>query len=398
MRLECASSECFGVIVWGDVFHPARVFISAKTLSLPLRALRKTGREWANFTTMKHSLSVFLLLLPVFFGKSVWAQSVDIQSVPIQVAGQVGQTDTALEGAGRGNPGDWGGLKGLDSSAALPTYWNPRVVPDAPHTMRPYAGKVEPRIGGWFLPENDRLRLDIGTSVELQTVLAGGRTDTPKDTRRRAPNDRAGSSYAFDFGADFFTWTQLRSVGRFKFPVEAVDYYFGLYGSYQPIANAPVPLNVRLRVAHISAHLVDGDPGLLGNPDTAITYSREFVDVAAGHYLYNHRSSFGWYGGALWAFSCIPDSLGRITPYAGVEYSRNVVQAFPLTLRFGYEFRLNGELEPIGENQVRAGVKFADLYDSGIILEGIYYSGRSPYGQFFNRRESYFSFGFSIEH
>ena len=264
---------------------------------------------------------------------------------------------------------------------------------EASSVVHPYAGQVEPRVGNWFRTDEEKLRLDIGTSINLLKVhkhepYYSGDFGFPAPKRY----------YKLDFGVDFFTWTQLRSAGRFKFPVEAVDYYFGVYGAYQPLEDAVIPLDVRFRLAHISAHLVDGNPGLVANPDTAITYSREFVDLLAGRYIYNSKSSCGWYVGGTWLFSTIPSDISRITPYAGVEYSKTFWEDFPLTLRLGYEFRLNTELETIGENQVRAGLKFASLYKSGVVLEALYYAGRSQFGQFFDRREKHFSIGFLVEH
>ena len=283
------------------------------------------------------------------------------------------------------------GQKELHHSESRGGYWNARVDPDAPHTVYPYAGKVEPRIGNWFQAGDDDLRLDIGTAVELITFE--GRAQSNPGVFAHGDG-----KYAFDGGVEFFTWTKLRAAGRFKFPVEAVDYYFGVYGSYRPIAFAAFPLSVRLRVAHISAHLVDGDPGLKADPDTAITYSREFADLLLGRYIYHDEGGFGWYLGGTWLFSTIPSSIGRVNPYAGFDYFRRLWEDFPLTLQLGYEFRLNTELETIGENQVRVGLKFADVYDNGVTLEGHYYAGRSPFGQFFDQREEHFSIGFLVDH
>ena len=255
---------------------------------------------------------------------------------------------------------------------------------NAPAAWFPYAGKIEPRVGNWFQAGEDDLRLDIGTSIELYNSSDAPLSHPVKDE--------------VSAGVEFFTWTQLRAAGRFKFPVEAVDYHFGVFASYHPIDFAPFPLDVRLRVAHISAHLVDGDPGINANPDTAITFSREFVDLLVGANDYGKEVSYGWYVGGVWLFSTIPSSIGRVNPYVGLEYSRVIWEDMPLTLRLGYEFRLNTELATIGENHARVGLKFADLYDNGVVLEAIYYAGRSPFGQFFDRREEHFSIGFLVEH
>src|SRR5205823_6124554 len=81
----------------------------------------------------------------------------------------------------------------------------------------PYAGKIEARIGGSREFPGDKLRLDIGASFDMLTLYE--------------PVEQAHHYYyhtQLTLGADFFTWTRLRSTGNFKFPVEAVDYYFGV--------------------------------------------------------------------------------------------------------------------------------------------------------------------------
>ncbi len=260
------------------------------------------------------------------------------------------------------------------------------------HVVRmPYAGKYEARIGGSRESANDKLRLDIGASVDLLTKNVDG-SDGDRD-------DAAVGRYSF--GADFFTWTRLRSAGGFKFPVEAVDYYFGVNGQYESLNG--FPFEARLRVAHISAHIVDGDPSFADTATTYITYSREFVDLTllAPHEIVRigRGAEVRPYVGAQWLFHTIPDTLGRVTPYAGFD-----VRVMPFTtnaigFKLGYEARLNTELEPIGEHLFRLGVQLGDLFNEerGVSVETSYYSGRSAYGQHFWKRESFWSLGFAVD-
>lgn len=260
-------------------------------------------------------------------------------------------------------------------------------IPGSVLVPGPYAGKYEARIGGWRESENDKLRLDIGGSVDIVRYGERGKTGD-----------------VFSAGADFFTWTRLRAAGGFKFPVEAVDYYFGINGAWRSESYTGIPFNLRVRLAHISAHLVDGDPSFTSPQQQYITYSREFLDVMMNIHGIEMISPVGDanialrpYAGAQWLFHTIPDTLGVVTPYAGLDLSWQPGPALPLTFRFGYEARLNTELEPIGEHQARLGVKIGDVDSRGVILEGSYYSGRSHYGQHFSRREEFFSLGFAVE-
>ncbi len=266
-------------------------------------------------------------------------------------------------------------------------------APGLPTVAGPYAGKYEARVGGSRESKDDKLRLDIGASVDLYTSLWSG--------AGRA--DGADDGAVLSFGADFFTWTRLRASGGFKFPVEAVDYYFGVNAGVHRAAG--VISDLRLRLAHISAHLVDGDPGFTNPHQQYITYSREFLDGMVGfngNELFSmgpHRGDFRVrpYLGAQWIFHTIPDTLGVVSPYAGFDGAWQPIADLPLVLRLGYEARLNTELEPIGEHLVRLGVKIGEIDTRGVIVEGSYYSGRSHYGQYFSRREEFLALGFAVE-
>jgi hypothetical protein len=275
--------------------------------------------------------------------------------------------------------------------------------PTAHEFIPPYAGKIEARIGGSRESENDKLRLDIGGTLD---IMRGKEYpgSSPVDDLILLPFSM------LTLGADFFTWTRLRANENFKFPVEAVDYYFGLNAT-SDLPELLLPRgfffgsNVRLRIAHISAHLVDGDPSFTDPQQQYMTYSREFADLMLALYR-NNREPYEkelngfWrlYAGAVWLFHTIPDTLGVLTPYAGFDGEWQLWESFPLTLKLGYEARLNTELEPIGEHLARVGLKLGKVNSRGVLLEGSYYTGRSPYGQHFSQRERFFSVGFAVDY
>ncbi|MBS1912721.1 MAG: hypothetical protein JST22_12105 [Bacteroidetes bacterium] len=254
----------------------------------------------------------------------------------------------------------------------------------------PYAGKYEARIGGSRELSGGKLRLDIGGSADLYRIAIG----------------EPGSGGALAFGADFFTWTRLRSTASFKFPVEAVDYYFGLNGSARFRTSVLGDMFARLRVAHISAHLVDGDPSFTDPSQRYFTYSREFADLMAGIErtpLDGTSSGGGYlkyraYLGLLALTHTIPDTLGHLTPYVGADLTAAPSGTSPVALRLGYELRLNSELSTLAEHQLRVGVKVGSVQGKGVTIEGIYYSGRSPYGQHFSEENRSFSLGFAVDY
>lgn len=279
------------------------------------------------------------------------------------------------------------------SMASAQTFEEYRHTVDAP-----YAGRYEARIGGSSEPEAEKLRLDIGASIDILTL---------RDTTNLAP--RSGAT-RLSFGADFFTWSRLRSEPNFKFPVEAIDYYFGINAAIRLAriaGHAPLISEVRLRLAHISAHLVDGDRALGDSAWTAPTvYSREFVDAmiaADGERLARAiglgSASIRPYLGALHIFHTIPSLAAATSPYLGVDGWIEPTASLPFVVRAGYELRVNTELDAaIAEHHARLGLKLGRPHTNGLLLETTWYSGRSMYGQSFGQRESYVSLGFGIDY
>ena len=324
---------------------------------------------------------------------------------------------------------------------APPRMADPRIS-DLPRQFLPlyrwgYAGKYAPRIGGSGETVDDKVRLDVGGTLAL---FEYGRSIRYSEVCSHEPvcdNDNS-SSYVSDvwrpfaihasLGVDFFLWSRLRSEANFKFPVETADYYFGFYvtgrigktgdGFYESDPRRVDRLEKRrttfiptLRVAHISAHLVDGDPQFELPNDGPTVYSREFFDLSCAmeHLMWIGPNSDGVnarmprmvylrpYVGTQLLFHTIPDDLGIVTPYIGGDLEMELLPTSSVpVLRAGYEFRLNTETETIGEHSIRAGIKLAPHHHTGVLLEAAYYSGRSQFGQFFRNREEYFTFGFGF--
>jgi len=176
------------------------------------------------------------------------------------------------------------------------------------------ANIIEPRIGAFYHFQPDKLRLDIGSSVDL----TGYRQNEMTELR---------------CGADFYTFTRLRSENNFKFPVETADYYFGLNVTVKHLIEC-IPTYLRIRWAHISSHLVDG----LAH-DTILTlepyvYSREFLDLIWAM----HFDSVRLYAGGSWVYSRKPSNGNALVPELGMDFK------YPLSNKYsfvgGYDFKL----------------------------------------------------------
>ena len=237
----------------------------------------------------------------------------------------------------------------------------------------PTASIYEARIATIIQPAPKKLRLDIGASVDLFHI----RIDSTRPS--------------MCIGADFMTYTRLRSEHNLKFPVETIDYWFGVHAAYS-LSN---DIALRLRVAHISSHFVDGlaDTAATFSVRNPFVYSREFVEVLASYAVTPFLRA---YAGGTVITSAQPSRADRIIPQAGVDADIPVDDN--LSIRGGYDWRLIGiEGAYVTAQAAQFGV-FWNTNDagSGIMFSVHGYNGRSMHGMFFDEAESYFGFGIQI--
>ncbi len=236
----------------------------------------------------------------------------------------------------------------------------------------PIANPIEARIGVMAQPSEKHLRLDIGASVDVWEAF---HTDTQGWLR---------------LSADFMTYTRLRSDGNFKFPVETTDFYFGVGGGY---AFAGSPLQLRLRIAHISSHMVDGladTAGTIANPKPFV-YSREFAEALLGV----HVGSFRPYAGVTYVWARQPRSADPFIPQAGFDARFDLGAGFQI--RAGYDWKLIGVNGTYQTAQAAQAGVFTDLWNGRGLLVSVYgYNGRSMHGMFFTETDSYLGLGFQV--
>ncbi len=233
------------------------------------------------------------------------------------------------------------------------------------------ANVFEPRVGSLFETEEKKLRLDIGTSVDLM------------DFKQDEGNE-------FRLGTDFFTFTRLRSEGNFKFPVETSDYFFGINATtVGKVINTMY--YARLRIAHISSHIVDGlahDSVLSIKP---FVYSREFIDLTGALQTGDLRL----YAGLTYVFSKLPKNTNSIVPELGFD-TRYIINRY-LDFVGGYDFKLTGyDNNYFGVNSAQAGILFKTSDNLGLMINLNIYEGKSMHGMFYKDYDSYASIGFQV--
>lgn len=233
------------------------------------------------------------------------------------------------------------------------------------------ANPIEPRVGGIYEFADEKLRLDIGTSLDLAKFKMGDKT-------------------VLSVGTDFFTYTRLRTAGNFKFPVETSDYYFGLNSCYVD-SSFKYPLSFRMRVAHISSHLVDGYADSVTFKKEPFVYSREFIDLVAAINI----DDFRFYAGVNMLYSTKPKDFLFLHPQIGFDYNYKLSNSVDLIA--GYDFKYAGihsAMHPV--HSMQAGFKFNTSDDVAVFL-GVYgYKGKSLHGLFYNENDDYLGTGFQI--
>ncbi len=253
-----------------------------------------------------------------------------------------------------------------DSTASLQVSWIPGGLQFRPLFANPF----EARMGVMSQTAPQKIRLDIGNSTDLIALKY--------------------QDWSMTFGGDFYTYSRLRAEPNFKFPVETADYLFGINVSATKALSQESAISTRLRVSHISSHLVDG----IADFRSTFVYSREFIDWI---WAYQYKA-VRVYGGGTMIFHTIPAVFGTFLPQAGFDIADNSLLGEYITLKAGYDFRLS-TINNIstGINTAQVGVKFGTKYGKGIVLSTFWYEGKSMHGMFYNERDSYFGMGMIVE-
>ena len=257
------------------------------------------------------------------------------------------------------------------TSAQVKEEWFPDQL-----NIRPFTANIlEPKAGFSFM-SGKKLRLDISTSQDFYK----------KET----------VNTAFSIGGDLFTYTRLRAESDFHFPVEAIDYLFGINTGYK-VLNKNDEYGFRLRLSHISAHFVDGkyDSNIQNwsNGDRPRVYSREFIEFIP----YSRYKGFRIYGGLTYLFHVTPKNIGKEIYQLGFDYYMNWINTGIFVPYIAYDFKLNKIDVLAGNNSFSAGIKFGKTFGKGISLAYSYFSGKSIQGEYYDRKESYSAIGINLD-
>jgi len=260
----------------------------------------------------------------------------------------------------------------INSFAQTTSEWFPADL-----NIQPFVAHfLEPETGFQYLFEPEKVRIDIGTSQDII-------------------HWQLENNY-YSFGADFFTYTRARSEAGFKFPVETIDYLFGVNGSYK-YKRETKEWGARLRFSHISAHLVDGyydsETQTWLNDREPFVYSREFFELIAYYKIHGIR----FYGVLTYNIHIVLTDIKNGIYGTGFDYYAVQLNIPAFTPFIGYDFELTGIEKYSGNNIVTAGIKFGHPESRGFSIFTSYYSGKSVHGEFYDISEDYFTIGINLD-
>lgn len=245
--------------------------------------------------------------------------------------------------------------------------------------IQPFSANIlEPRLGFIFQTGGNELRLDIGGSADIIKY-------------NKCEN------ITWTFGADLFTYTLLRGEKDFHFPVDAVDYLFGINFGYKNKIDEEKEFGARLRISHISAHFVDGHydgtNDMWRNGQLPRVYSREFMELLPYYKINDLRI----YGGLTFLYHVDPSSIKKDNYQLGAEYFFSNIISENLTPFLAYDIKLVHLNKYTGNNSINAGIKLGKKEGRGLSFYFTHYSGKSFHGEYFDFNEKYSAFGINLD-
>ncbi|MFN0157025.1 MAG: hypothetical protein ACKVRP_03010 [Bacteroidota bacterium] len=243
----------------------------------------------------------------------------------------------------------------------------------------------EPRVGVRMEFGSTRLKLDIGTTLDIVEFRLS------EETRLRV-------------GVDFFTYALTTSSQGLRLQVDAVDGFFGGHFTLQS-KRPDHHWAVRLRLMHLSAHFLDGHYDLASNTwkdnRAPLAFTKDFGEVV-GLVTTNIGSVEAMlYSGLSYATLIRPTEIKRFASLHGLQIHSNGIlgQTFgkPTNLYLAYGLSLTGVPKYTASNNIECGIKFGPMDSAGVKLYFSYTSGLEVFSQYYDQRREYWGAGFAFD-
>lgn len=239
------------------------------------------------------------------------------------------------------------------------------------------ANFLEPKLGFLFKTGQNEIRMDIGNSREIVHF-------------------KLSDEVILSVGADLFTFTKLNGEQEFHFPVDAVDYLFGLNAGYK-YELKEYSYGFRFRLSHISAHFVDGHydntTAKWKGERPPRVYSREFIEF----FPFIKFGGLRTYAGFTYLFHVVPKDLGKGIYQIGMDYYFTNFNCNNFAPFAAYDFKLNKIGKYSGTNSFSLGIKFGKAAGAGFSVALNYFNGKSVHGEYYDYRENYSAISFNLD-
>ncbi|MEO6694366.1 MAG: DUF1207 domain-containing protein [Ignavibacteria bacterium] len=225
---------------------------------------------------------------------------------------------------------------------------------------------IESKIGVIKFTDKKNLKLDIGVSFDM----IGYRS----------------FNYDYSLGVDFFTTSNLRSESNFKFPVDAIDYLFGVnFNMKKRISGRSVLFN-RLRISHISSHFEDGH--IYERSDTIFkpfVFSKEFIDFATVLEVDLSKKLFLKNLVAVnFIIHSIPKELSVVSGRFGIELNYFLSGIMSLYISNDLNFASVNSRSNLNEN-FEGGISIGRKNSRRVNIFFTYYDGQDYRGQYYGK-------------
>lgn len=236
------------------------------------------------------------------------------------------------------------------------------------------ASIIEAKNGVTKFIDSKYLTLNIGVSFDLIGLKAKKNT--------------------FSFGIDFFTFSNLRSEDNFKFPVDAIDYLFGVNFNLKRNLSERNVLTSRFRISHISSHFEDGH--VYERTDTIFTpyvFSKEFLELSVmSNYRINSELYFKSMLGINYIFHAIPDEISSFSGQLGLELRYYITKFLNFYISNDVILASVNSVSNLNES-FETGLSFGNINSRALSLYFDYYDGQDYKGQYYGKYLNYTGLG-----
>lgn len=259
-------------------------------------------------------------------------------------------------------------------------------IPSGLNIMPLKANMQEARIGVQYFPDNANLKVDIGNSIDLLGF------SWQKEKVR------------LTFGIDFTAYALSTGFQGRRLQIDALDGFFGGNASLSKSFDKNL-LQLRFRIIHNSAHMVDGHYDFVKNEwmdnTSPIPFTRDFGELTLSHIVNSSNYVLRYYTGAAYSTLIRPDFLKKWSFSAGFELSSDKifgnVFAKPTNLFLAYQIDFRGLPAYSGNNNLLAGIKFGTWSEKGIVLYLNYFAGNNYFSEYYYRKVEKLGIGFFID-